>query len=57
METALSEIGSDEEKWLLPYFENYTKEGLTPADETLENFRNCAEDPNKWLYEALGNPY
>ena len=57
METALSEIGSDEEKWLLPYFDNYTKEGKTPADETLENFRNCSEDPNKWLDEALGNPY
>ena len=57
METALSEIGSDEEKWLLPYFENYTKEGLTPADETLENFRNCAEDPNKWLDEVLGIHY
>ena len=57
METALREIGSDEEKWLLPYFENYTKEGLTPADETLENFRNCAEDPNKWLGEVLSIPY
>ena len=57
METALSEIGSDEEKWLLPYFENYTKEGLTPADETLENFRNCSEDPNKWLDEVLCIPY
>ena len=57
METALSEIGSDEEKWLLPYFENYTKDGFTPADETLENFMNCAEDPNKWLDEVLGIPY
>ena len=56
METALSEIGSDEEKWLLPYFEKYTKEGLTPADETLENFRICAEDPNKWLNEVLSIP-
>ncbi len=56
METALREIGSDEEKWLLPYFENYTKKGLTPADETLENFRNCEEDPNKWLDEVLSIP-
>ena len=57
METALREIGSDEEKWLLPYFENYTKEGLTPADETLENFIDCAEDPNKWLEKVFGIPY
>ena len=54
METALGELGSDEEKWLLPYFDNYTKEGITPADETLENFRNCKEDPNKWLLNVLG---
>ncbi|GIT03099.1 MAG: hypothetical protein CM1200mP28_03580 [Deltaproteobacteria bacterium] len=39
METALGELGSDEEKWLLPYFDNYTKEGRTPAEETLEKFQ------------------
>ena len=57
METALSELGSNEEKWLLPYFENFTKEGITPADETLKNFTNCDEDPDKWLNEVLGIPY
>ena len=56
METALGELGSDEEKWLLPYFDNYTKEGETPADESLEKFRNCGEDPEKWLEEVLGIP-
>ena len=56
METALGELGSDEEKWLLPYFDNYTKEGKTPADETLEKFRNCGEDPDKWLDEVLSIP-
>ena len=56
METALGELGSGEEKWLLPYFDNYTKEGKTPADESLEKFRNCGEDPEKWLEEVLGIP-
>ena len=56
MEKALSELGSDEEKWLLPYFDNYTKEGKTPADEALEKFRDCGEDPEKWLDELLEIP-
>ena len=46
-------IGSDEEKWLLPYFENYTKEGNTPAKETLIKFQNYGEDPYKWLNDFL----
>ena len=56
METALEELGSDEEKWLLPYFDNYTKEGKTPADEVLERLRICGEDPYKWLDEVLSIP-
>ena len=56
METALGALGSDEEKWLLPYFEHYTKEGITPADETLEMFKNCGEDPYKWLDLVLSIP-
>ena len=56
METALGALGSDEEKWLLPYFEHYTKEGITPADETLEMFKNCGEDPYKWLDRVLSIP-
>ncbi len=53
METALEELGSDEEKWLLPYFNNFTKEGKTPAEETLEKFRSFGEDPNKLLENIL----
>ena len=53
METALGELGSDEEKWLLPYFEDYTKEGRTPADETIEKYLHCGEDPEKWLDVVL----
>tara|TARA_B100000579_G_scaffold409503_1_gene398614 strand:- start:227 stop:1570 length:1344 start_codon:yes stop_codon:yes gene_type:complete len=53
METALEELGSDEEKWLLPYFNNFTKEGKTPAEETLEKFRSFGEDPNKLLEKIL----
>ena len=53
METALEELGSDEEKWLMPYFDKYTKEGRTPADETLDDFRNCGENPEKWLAKIL----
>ena len=56
METALGELGSEGEKWLLPYFDNYTKERQTPADETLDKFRNCGEDPDKWLDEVLSKP-
>ncbi len=55
METALEELGSDEEKWLMPYFDKYTKEGRTPADETLDDFRNCGENPEKWLAKILSN--
>ena len=56
METALGALGSDEEKWLLPYFEHFTKEGITPADETLKMFKNCGEDPYKWLDWVLSIP-
>ncbi len=56
MEIALSELGSDEEKWLLPYFDNYTKEGLTPANETIAEFQNCGEDPEKWIEKVLYIP-
>ena len=56
MEIALAELGSDEEKWLLPYFDNYTKEGRTPADETLEKFVNYGEDPERWLDGVLNIP-
>ena len=56
METALGELGSDEEKWLLPYFDNYTKEGITPANETLAEYKDCGEDPEKWIEKVLYIP-
>jgi len=56
METALNELGSDEEKWLLPYFDNYTKEGITPANETLAEYKDCGEDPEKWIEKVLYIP-
>ncbi|MBC8257798.1 MAG: glutamate--cysteine ligase [SAR324 cluster bacterium] len=53
VEIALEALGSEDEKWLMPYFEQYTKEGLTPADETLELFKKCGENPEKWLADVL----
>jgi len=55
VEKALEGLGSAEENWLLPYFEQYTKESLTPADATLELFRECGENPDKWLAAVLQN--
>ena len=55
VEKALEGLGSAEENWLLPYFEQYTKESLSPADETLELFRECGENPDKWLAAVLQN--
>ena len=55
VEKALEALGSADENWLLPYFEQYTKGGLTPADETLELFRECGENPDKWLTTVLKN--
>jgi glutamate--cysteine ligase len=53
VEKALEVLGSADEIWLLPFFEQYTKDGLTPADKTLDLFRKCGENPNKWLAEEL----
>jgi glutamate--cysteine ligase len=55
VEIALQELGSKEENWLLPFFELYTKEGRTPADESLDLFRKCGENPDKWLAKVLNN--
>ena len=52
-EKAIEALGSSEENWLLPFFERYTKKGLSPADETLELFKECDENPNKWLAKVL----
>ena len=55
VEIALQELGSKEENWLLPFFELYTKEGRTLADESLDLFRKCGENPDKWLAKVLNN--
>ena len=55
VEKALEGLGSEEENWLLPFFNQYTKEGLTPADENLDLFRKCGENPDKWLATVLKN--
>jgi glutamate--cysteine ligase len=55
VEKAIEGLGSAEENWLLPFFEQYTKEGLTPADETLELFHKCGDNPDKWLATVLKN--
>ncbi|MDC0246871.1 glutamate-cysteine ligase family protein [Deltaproteobacteria bacterium] len=53
VEKALEGLGSAEENWLLPFFERYTKGGLTPADETLELFKKCGENTEIWLEAVL----
>ncbi len=52
-EKAIEGLGSEEEDWLIPFFENYTKEGLTPAEETLEVFESSGDDPNIWIKTIL----
>jgi len=53
VEKALEELGSEEEHWLLPFFLHHTKEGISPADKTLELFRKCNENPHLWLETVL----
>lgn len=55
-EIVLQELGSKDENWFLPFFEEFTKEGRSPANETLDQFRECGEDPDKWLAKVLNNP-
>lgn len=52
-EIALSGLGSAEEKWLLPYFNEYIKDGKTPADKILESFDKNGQDIWKWLDSYL----
>ncbi len=54
-ELALNSLGTENEAWLLPYFDKYTKEGQTPADHILHDFTSKANgDIWKWadLYLA-----
>ncbi|MBF0288195.1 MAG: glutamate--cysteine ligase [SAR324 cluster bacterium] len=54
-ELALNSLGSENETWLIPYFDKYTKNGQTPADHILKDFDSKANgDIWKWadLYLA-----
>jgi len=55
VEKALEGLGSEEEDWLIPFFENFTKEGISPANKTLEIFKDCKQNPNIWLEKTLMN--
>ena len=52
-EKAIEGLGSEEEDWLIPFFEKFTKEGLTPAEETIEIFETSRKDSNIWLKTIL----
>ena len=47
-EASLSALGSQEEQWLLPYFEKYIKDGKTPADWVLHHFTEANHDLKTW---------
>ena len=47
-EIGLSALGSEEEEWLLPYFDKYTKDGNTPADLVLRHFTDSGNDVESW---------
>ncbi len=52
-EWALEALGSDEEPYLLPYFEEYTKDGRMPADTVLSDFKKAHSDAWKWCEAYL----
>ncbi len=58
VEIALEALGSADEEWLLPYFEQFTKDGRVPAEGVLERFAASAT-PADWLeaeWRATGLP-
>ena len=55
VEKALEGLGSKEEDWLIPFFDNHTKEGLSPADKNLKLFKDCEQNPIIWLETILMN--
>ena len=56
METALEGLGSSEEKWLLPYFDRYTKHQCMPADEVVAGFERSGSSVGRWLKQLLPDP-
>ena len=55
VEKALEGLGSRDEDWLMPFFDNYTKEGLCPAEKTLELYKDCGQNSNIWFQNVLMN--
>ena len=58
VEGALEALGSADEEWLLPYFEQFTKDGRVPAEAVLERFA-ASRTPAEWLeaeWQATGLP-
>ncbi len=53
LEKAIEGLGSEDENWLIPFFEKFTKHGLTPADEALKMFQESGENRKKWLEDVL----
>ncbi|MGK5093625.1 glutamate-cysteine ligase family protein [Deltaproteobacteria bacterium TL4] len=52
-EWILEALGSEGEHWLLPFFEKYTKNARTPADQVLENYQKAGRNANKWLEREI----
>jgi len=53
VEKSLEGLGSEEEKWLLPFFDHFTKDGFCPADKTLKLFMECGANSKKWIKKIL----
>ena len=53
MESALSHMDSvNQANWLEPFFDRYTKQGLSPADLVIKRFHS-AESFDSWLTKEL----
>ena len=48
-EIGLGALGSEEEEWLLPFFNKFTKDGKTPADLVLQQFSDAGHDIETWV--------
>jgi hypothetical protein len=53
LESALSNMDSvNQANWLEPFFDRYTKQGLSPADLVLERYQS-ADSFDRWLTQEL----
>lgn len=49
-EIAFEGLGQEEERWLIPYFEKYTKHQQSPADQSIEAFlKQAKSDIKTWI--------